>query len=125
MNDEILRKFLKFRFVNILTLKQLNLLKTSEINLAHHFSAKNKILCKNLGNNEIVKIPNNVFRNNSKLSTLEIKSNKIEFIDEDAFKGLANLKTLILSESRKLARFPNLSGCNALEHFRIDRGGIF
>ena len=51
-------------------------------------------------NRELKSLPKDLFKNNSKLKTLTLRSNAIENVTWDEFEGLANLETLTMSENR-------------------------
>ena len=59
-----------------------------------------------LNNNNLIRIPNGIFRNLNRLVLLQLGTNKIEEIDEDVFSDSSNLIQLNL-ETNPLGRIPN------------------
>jgi Leucine-rich repeat (LRR) protein len=58
-----------------------------------------------INNNSLTRICNNTFIHLGRLSSLDLASNRLEFLDYDAFQGLENLTRLKLSDNRlKLLR---------------------
>ncbi|XP_053320506.1 epiphycan [Spea bombifrons] len=76
--------------------------------------------------NRITKINKNDFANLNKLQKLDLTSNIIEAIDEDAFRSLSTLNELILRDNRlrQLPELPNTLNVIDVSHNRLGRKGI-
>lgn len=76
--------------------------------------------------NKIGKISKNDFANQNNLKKIDLTSNVITDIDEDAFRGLPNLEELVLRDNRirQLPELPHAMTFIDLSHNRLGRKGI-
>ncbi|XP_030377139.1 leucine-rich repeat-containing G-protein coupled receptor 6 [Scaptodrosophila lebanonensis] len=58
------------------------------------------------------------------MQTIDLRANPLSIITAGAFRGMAKLRKLILSDVRTLRAFPDLDACYALEILKLDRAGI-
>ncbi|XP_078530387.1 epiphycan [Lissotriton helveticus] len=76
--------------------------------------------------NKIGRINKNDFANQNNLKKIDLTSNVITDIDEDAFRGLPNLEELVLRENRirQLPELPHTMTFIDVSHNRLGRKGI-
>ncbi|XP_076642926.1 G-protein coupled receptor rickets isoform X2 [Halictus rubicundus] len=77
-----------------------------------------------LSNNKIETVDGQTFRRVANLLSLDLRGNPIKEIHGDAFRDLRKLRKLILSNLKELRIFPNLNGTRSLEVLRLDRAQI-